>query len=84
MANLPLLRHANSSRNTPPPESRGHMLNSSKRFRSRAIDCRNLAKGARHSADVDMLEEIAAELDEEADRIECDAKRLFAESGPRH
>jgi hypothetical protein len=60
------------------------MSDDAKRFRSRAIDCRNLAKGARDSADAVMLEEIAAELDEEADRIECETSRLFAESGPRH
>lgn len=44
------------------------------RFRSRAIDCRALAKSARTTVDAAMLEEIADELDEEARRIEADAK----------
>ena len=41
-----------------------------KRFRDRARDCLNLAKGARHEVDMIMLEEIAAELEAEAKRIE--------------
>lgn len=41
-------------------------------FRDRAKDCRNLAKGARYDADRVMLEEIAEDLDAEADRIEAE------------
>jgi hypothetical protein len=41
------------------------------RFRDRARDCRNLAKSARSSIDAAMLEDIAAELDEEADKIDA-------------
>ena len=48
----------------------GRMTESSERFRNRAIDCRALAKGARHAVDAAMLEEIADELDEEARKIE--------------
>lgn len=40
------------------------------RFRDRARDCMNLAKSARSDVDAAMLEEMAAELLEEADRIE--------------
>ena len=38
-------------------------------FRDRARDCRALAKGARTEIDATMLEDIAAELEMEADRI---------------
>ena len=41
-------------------------------FRARAKDCRNLAKGARHIADRVMLEEIAEDLDAEADRMDAE------------
>ena len=40
------------------------------RFRDRASDCRALAKGARNPADAALLEELADELDAEADKIE--------------
>ena len=40
------------------------------RFRERARDCRNLAKGARNQVDAAMLEDIAGELENEACRIE--------------
>ena len=49
------------------------MGDDAKRFRTRAQDCRNLAKGARHQCDREMLEDIAADLEEEADKI--DAKK---------
>jgi hypothetical protein len=39
------------------------------RFRDRARDCRALAKSARNQTDAAMLEEIAEELDAEARRI---------------
>jgi hypothetical protein len=42
-----------------------------KRFRDRAIDCRALAKSARSEIDAAMLEDIAAELDDEADKIDA-------------
>ena len=43
-----------------------------KRFRDRAIDCRAVAKGTRSAIDAALLEEIAAELDEEAAKIEVE------------
>lgn len=48
------------------------MAADSERFRLRAQDCMNLAKSARNVEDAAMLEEIAAELLEEADRIEAE------------
>ena len=48
------------------------MSEDAKRFRDRANDCRVLAKSARYEMDAAMLEEIAAELDEEARRIEAE------------
>ena len=50
------------------------MSDDAKRFRDRAIDCRTLAKNA-NSEDAAMLNEIADELDEEADRMEADERR---------
>jgi hypothetical protein len=47
------------------------MSDDAKRFRDRAIDCRALAKSARSEIAATMLEDIAAELDEEA--RSCDA-----------
>jgi hypothetical protein len=47
------------------------MSDHAKRFRDRAIDCRALAKGARNQEDAAMLEDIAAELDAQADKIEA-------------
>jgi hypothetical protein len=44
------------------------------RFRDRAIDCRALAKSARNQVDAAMLEDIAAELDNEAKRIDAGEK----------
>jgi hypothetical protein len=43
-----------------------------KRFRDRAIDCRAVAKGTRSAIDAALLEEIAAELDEEAKKIDAE------------
>jgi len=40
------------------------------RFRDRARDCRALAKGARSEADATMLEDIAAELEAAADKMD--------------
>lgn len=48
-------------------------MSEAQRFRDRAIDCRALAQGARTEVDKTMLEEIAAELDAEADRMEAEA-----------
>ena len=47
------------------------MSDDAKRFRTRALDCRALSKGARTEADRAMLEEIADELDYEAQKIEA-------------
>ena len=48
------------------------MPDNAKRFRARAIDCRALAKSARNQIDATMLEDIAAELDSEARKIEAE------------
>jgi hypothetical protein len=48
------------------------MWDDAKRFRARAIDCRALAKSASNQIDAAMLEDIAAELDAEARRIEAE------------
>lgn len=45
------------------------MSDTAKRFRQRAMDCRNLAKSAKTPDDAAMLEEIAADLEAEADNI---------------
>lgn len=47
------------------------MSDDAQRFRRRAIDCRNISKGALNVEDRWMLEEIADELDDEARRIEA-------------
>lgn len=44
----------------------------SKRFRDRALDCRNLAKSARSEVDASILEDMAAELEEEANKIDAE------------
>ena len=54
------------------------MLDDAKRFRDRALDCRNLAKSARSDLDREMLEEIAYDLDEEARKIEKGVRPPFA------
>lgn len=41
-------------------------------FRNRARDCRALAQRARHPADRSTLEEIADELDEEANKNDAE------------
>ena len=41
-------------------------------FRRRARDCLNLAKGARTKADRAMLEDITAELEAEAKKIDAE------------
>jgi ribosomal protein S7 len=51
------------------------MLETAKRFRHRAIDCRNLAKSARSNVDAAMLEELADELLEEAQKIDAEEAR---------
>ena len=40
-------------------------------LRSRAMDCRNLAKGARNEVDRDMLDDIAGDLESEARKLEA-------------
>lgn len=47
------------------------MSDDAQRFRDRARDCMNLSKSARSNVDAAMLEEIGAELLEEAERIEA-------------
>ena len=49
------------------------MSEDAQRFRDRALDCRVLAKGARNQEDRASLEELADELDAEADKIEAEA-----------
>ena len=46
------------------------MLRSPKHLRDRARDCLNLSKSAHTDVDQSMLEEIAAELNATADRVE--------------
>lgn len=48
------------------------MPDTSKRFRDRALDCRNLAKSARSEVDTSILEDMAAELEEEANKIDAE------------
>lgn len=55
-------------------------MSDAQKFRSRARDCRTLAKTARNPADAAMLEEIAGELEAEADKI--DGSERPAEPGP--
>ena len=45
-------------------------MSDAQKFRDRARDCRALAKGARNAADAALLEELAEELDAEADKID--------------
>lgn len=49
------------------------MSEEAKRFRQRAIECRELAKTAHSAADAALLEEMAEDLDAEAGRIEREA-----------
>ena len=51
------------------------------RFRDRARDCRALAKSARTKEDAALLEEIAAELDAEADKTEAGEWAKFPPGG---
>ena len=46
------------------------VMSDAQKFRDRARDCRALAKGARNPADAALLEEIADELEVEADNME--------------
>jgi hypothetical protein len=46
------------------------MSDEARRFRQRAYDCRELAKVARDVRDRQLLDEIADDLDDEANRIE--------------
>ena len=48
------------------------MGDDAKRFHDRARDCLNVAKGARHEADRIILEEMAAELEAEAKKIDAE------------
>ncbi|NUQ18054.1 MAG: hypothetical protein HOP95_06315 [Sphingomonas sp.] len=43
-------------------------MSDAEKFRERARDCRALAKGARNRADAALLNEIADDLDAEADK----------------
>ena len=57
------------------------MSEAADRFRDRARDCLNLAKGARYEGDRIMLEEIAADLEDEAKRIDAE-ERLNSSKRP--
>lgn len=57
------------------------MSDDAKRFRARAIDCRALAKSARSQIDAAMLEDIAAELDAEARRIDSETVERATRGG---
>jgi hypothetical protein len=46
------------------------MSDEAKRFRQRAYDCRQLAKGARDRRDQRLLEDIADDLEVEADKMD--------------
>lgn len=48
------------------------MPDTATRFRERARDCLNVAKGTRHEADRIVLEEMAAELEAEAKKIDAE------------
>ena len=48
------------------------MPDTSKPFRDRALDCHNLAKSARSEVDASILEDMAAELEEEANKIDAE------------
>lgn len=48
------------------------MSDEAKRFRQRAYDCRQLAKGARDPRDQRLLEDIADDLDAEADKMDAE------------
>jgi hypothetical protein len=52
------------------------MSEDAQRFRKRAADCRRLAATARSDFDRQTLEEMAVELDAEADKIESDEATL--------
>jgi hypothetical protein len=45
-------------------------MSDAQKFRERARDCRTLAKAARNPADAALLEEIADELEAEAEKME--------------
>ena len=59
------------------------MPDSAKRFRDRARDCLNVAKGARHEADRTILEDMAAELEAEAKKIDAEDAARSKASEPR-
>jgi hypothetical protein len=48
------------------------MSEDAKRFRQRAVDCRAIASGTKNQADATLLEEMADELDAEADKIDSE------------
>ena len=47
-------------------------MSDAQHFRERASDCRALAKSARNEDDAALLEEIADEMDAEAERVEAE------------
>jgi len=57
---------------TRPGSYRGAMPNDAQRLRERALTCRNLAKSARSEVDASILEDMAAELEDEARLIDLE------------
>ncbi len=53
------------------------------RFRERAVHCRELAKGARDEEARRTLNDIAKELDDEADRIDVEEGEALGGKAPR-
>jgi hypothetical protein len=58
------------------------MSDDAKRFRDRARDCRNIAIGTKYEVDRQMLEDMAAELESEADQIDAEAEEARSLKGP--
>jgi hypothetical protein len=59
------------------------VADSAQRFRDRARDCLNIAKGTRHEADRTILEDMAAELVAEANKVDADDAARSKASEPR-
>lgn len=71
MAACHALEEHRSGKGTPAPGSAFSIMpDDAQRFRERAINCRAVAQGTRNQTDSALLEDMAAELDAEADRID--------------